>query len=1696
MCMQKVNVKVFAYLKLLTFVSLFSYLNFTDGGFACLSNPCVHGVCLDDLNTTYSCYCIDGYTGIQCQTNWDECWSNPCQNGGLCQDGIAAFNCTCPSGFAGDLCEENLNECLSNPCHNNATCLDAANGYTCNCLPGYSGAHCELDVAVCNLTNEARCNNGGVCLEGPGFTFHCKCLDGWTGLLCELEIDECMSHPCQNGAVCVDLHADYECACTFGFAGRNCEEAVLICEDNPCRNDALCLMEDDKPVCYCVPDYHGERCQWQYDECKLSNNRCLNGGSCIDGVDGFTCSCPPHLTGFYCECLIVELRGGTYLDCSLITPTMTTANMTRTTDMITFTDTTLMTTIGVITNAPTSTTEITETTIFTTPTTTVPNSKFTTTSEAITSTTETMETSTESSTLPSTISSSSTSTSTSSSMSTTTETLTTFTTSPETESTTITITTTEQSTTTTPVEILTTETSVDTTTITSTFSTTEDITITTNYTTSTYPTTQFINDTTLTITDFWNITDTETQTETITTTEFPQNSSSESTGPNLVTIPITITTESDNSSTSSTTTSVPVTETETTTPLTILSTSSTTELTTTSLTPSSSLSTTSTTDQTTSESDTTTVTLSTTELTTETTKDLTGFPHVTDFISTISTTTTTTPNDITTITTLETTLETTTELSTNTETTTDYSTTTTSSTQFDCSKLNQSCLNGGTCIYADGFRCACVYDYSGERCEFALGVTNAAFNGNSYILHKMSAGSQMEVAFTARTSWESGVLFYANIQDTYMALYMEQAHLKFKFSCGYQTMLLSELNKPVNNGNEMRISALLTFSDDHQHCNASIKLNDTLTMSGAQIANFNDFLKFKMASHLYLGGLSEKTNSMLKLTGFIGCMSDLLISGKAVRIFKDAVDAYGVSECSSLACLSNPCKNGASCTALPGNTLNNYFCKCTNGYVGKQCETSVCDNNPCKFGGTCLPFTGSGYLCLCPYGKHGHFCENDLKISKAYYSSSVQGYASYTTHTIPKASYKYMYIKFKITPSNLNQISLLMFMGQEGQHDFHSSHMSVSFVKGFIMLTWNLGAGPRRIFTEKPIPADKASYEIQVGRLGRRAWLHVENIGNVTGRSQGSLTHLDVEPLIYFGGYKSKGFQGLPHDLPLHTGFAGCMFDMIFKVGDVTVSLDNGKITGRAVGQCGTTECYEGVCQNHGACLYHGGTFTCMCQDGFYGPLCSNKFNLCDRSSCAPSANCVPMIAGYECDCALNKKGKYCQDNETLSDISFTGVRSYLLLGPRTFEVNKFNFDLELRPFKDGLIAFIGNHDYFFSLSMLSGLLELRILPSRQRRNRRDRITLRSNKLLRLGMWHSVKIQVYGRKVYLFVDNIVNTAIMQIGDSLDLSSEMIYLGGMPDLSQLPPEATCEYPTFYKGCIRKLFIDTVHVPLNEKTILKGQNLEDCDGTPCGGDYCSNGGTCWLDPNIRPHCNCPDPYYGEKCERIYDCLEHKCRNEGYCLEGRCVCKVGYVGALCETGLTIRSPKFVGRSYLYVNASNYPAPVEIESNLGVISGKKRNSIAESSKNITIHFVTASDGLILLSNAENWFVLGLQNGKLTLMNRKEEIELLSSPVLNDGMNHEMVLKFNPFRIAIDAKEYNVGNFSNVDFDEFYLGGVPANYSWESRKIDAPFDGLMFDGCIDVFAFTKSNMAASRVLDFNSYKGENIEECNSNVIK
>lgn len=202
-----------------------------------------------------------------------------------------------------------------------------------------------------------------------------------------------------------------------------------------------------------------------------------------------------------------------------------------------------------------------------------------------------------------------------------------------------------------------------------------------------------------------------------------------------------------------------------------------------------------------------------------------------------------------------------------------------------------------------------------------------------------------------------------------------------------------------------------------------------------------------------------------------------------------------------------------------------------------------------------------------------------------------------------------MELSFRMVPSTQSQISLLAFLGQAGHHDDTSDHMAVSFIQGYVMLTWNVGGGPRRIFTQKPIveprstdtstaaaaasSATNTEYLIRVGRTGRQAWLSVDNKVNITGRAPGNLSKMNVAPVLYVGGHDRVNFSTLPHDLPLHSGFQGCIYDVQLRTGRVLVPLGESRgQRGRGVGQCNTRECHKHACQHDGACLQHGATYT------------------------------------------------------------------------------------------------------------------------------------------------------------------------------------------------------------------------------------------------------------------------------------------------------------------------------------------------------------------------------------------------------------------------------------------------------------------------------------------------------------------------
>ena len=126
----------------------------------------------------------------------------------------------------------------------------------------------------------------------------------------------------------------------------------------------------------------------------------------------------------------------------------------------------------------------------------------------------------------------------------------------------------------------------------------------------------------------------------------------------------------------------------------------------------------------------------------------------------------------------------------------------------------------------------CRFDRQGPLCESPVVIRNAAFGGDSYLSHRINLldeaneehtndiyGSNnnienmlsMQISIKARTRAMDGLILLAVAQGTkgslYMALFLHKGLLQFQFSCGLQTMLLSELETPVNTGNEILIQA-------------------------------------------------------------------------------------------------------------------------------------------------------------------------------------------------------------------------------------------------------------------------------------------------------------------------------------------------------------------------------------------------------------------------------------------------------------------------------------------------------------------------------------------------------------------------------------------------------------------------------------------------------------------------------------------------------------------------------------------------------------------------------------------------------------------------------------------------------------------------------------------------------------------------
>ena len=87
----------------------------------------------------------------------------------------------------------------------------------------------------------------------------------------------------------------------FPFSGQNCETDVDECAGNPCRNGGTCSDGINNFTCSCPPTHMGRTCELAYDPCTETEGdapKCRNGGECKKTKD-----VRDPGNDFYCECL-------------------------------------------------------------------------------------------------------------------------------------------------------------------------------------------------------------------------------------------------------------------------------------------------------------------------------------------------------------------------------------------------------------------------------------------------------------------------------------------------------------------------------------------------------------------------------------------------------------------------------------------------------------------------------------------------------------------------------------------------------------------------------------------------------------------------------------------------------------------------------------------------------------------------------------------------------------------------------------------------------------------------------------------------------------------------------------------------------------------------------------------------------------------------------------------------------------------------------------------------------------------------------------------------------------------------------------------------------------------------------------------------------------------------------------------------
>lgn len=358
---------------------------------------------------------------------------------------------------------------------------------------------------------------------------------------------------------------------------------------------------------------------------------------------------------------------------------------------------------------------------------------------------------------------------------------------------------------------------------------------------------------------------------------------------------------------------------------------------------------------------------------------------------------------------------------------------------------------------------------------------------------------------TFKPERQDGILLYNGQRrgsGDFVALSLNEGYVEFRMDLGKQPIIVKS-KEP------------LTMGEWHTVKVNRVRKDGYIIVDNEEPVLFPSHLRFQgleLEENLYLGGVPRAEDmaphSSTPRSGYVGCVSRLILGNREVSLKKDFLHQEGVTSCEP--CAEDPCENRGVC--VEAQSMTGYSCVCARGYTGSTCGAigESCSVGACN-SGSCLN-TEIGMHCLCPANRTGVHCEVFQPLDPALLEFRPHSFAAYKAPRSGK-----FHTEFSIFPLSYDD-ALLGYMAESemGVGDFASiavkdKHLEVRFST----LTNHLK--PIVVRSEQPIELNKWT-NVVAGRRHSEGYLQLNGGPELKTRVASLSKALSIKTPLFIGG--------------------------------------------------------------------------------------------------------------------------------------------------------------------------------------------------------------------------------------------------------------------------------------------------------------------------------------------------------------------------------------------------------------------------------------------------------------------------------------------------------------------------------------------------------------------------------------------------